>query len=462
MEQDPKNGKYISLAEAVRGTPYSQEYLSLLARRGKLFSKKIGRNWFTTREAVANYLLLQQHVLAEELKTKQSAKATGLAQDVKVKVLSGSPLAVSNTEPPITSPISKDEVEEERMKSRQPKQLEEIFRAVLNYFPPRRITRLGIILAISRFIHIFWSGERKVFSRELALHIVIIGLITSVFFGLGANGINFVQKNFWGRYDSAVSIWDGSSNYFVRMFAAVNSGVAQLFSQAANLAVPVETPGPPNEVVEGIGIPVLVENSDAEDGDIVSFASGTYRLSEKSHDPAMFGVVSFSPAITIGKVGVRGNLPVVSSGKAAVRVSSLNGLIKKGDFITTSLIPGIGAKADRFGYILGVALEDFGETNPEKIGKIPMLVNIRVNSPFAVFETSPRTTIRYILAFLIAVSSMVIGFTYFGKVARTGVEALGRNPLAARLIEFGVFLNLFLTLGIIAVGAIIAYGIIIF
>ncbi|KKW33506.1 MAG: hypothetical protein UY78_C0010G0001, partial [Parcubacteria group bacterium GW2011_GWA1_53_13] len=43
----------------------------------------------------------------------------------------------------------------------------------------------------------------------------------------------------------------------------------------------------------------------------------------------------------------------------------------------------------------------------------------------------------------------------------TGVEALGRNPLAGRLIEFGVFLNLFLTLGIIAIGIIIAYGIII-
>jgi len=39
---------------------------------------------------------------------------------------------------------------------------------------------------------------------------------------------------------------------------------------------------------------------------------------------------------------------------------------------------------------------------------------------------------------------------------------LGRNPLAARIIEFGVFLNLFLTLGIIAVGILIAYGIIIF
>ncbi len=54
--QDPSNQKYITLAEAAIGSPYSQEYLSLLARKGKLFSKKIGRNWYTTREALDDYL----------------------------------------------------------------------------------------------------------------------------------------------------------------------------------------------------------------------------------------------------------------------------------------------------------------------------------------------------------------------------------------------------------------------
>src|SRR3989338_11327334 len=54
--KDYKNQEYITLAEAVSGSPYSQEYLSLLARKGKLFSKKIGRNWYTTREALRDYL----------------------------------------------------------------------------------------------------------------------------------------------------------------------------------------------------------------------------------------------------------------------------------------------------------------------------------------------------------------------------------------------------------------------
>jgi Fic family protein len=49
-------GEWISLGEAALGTSYSQEYLSLLARMGRLEAMKSGRNWVTTRRAVAAYL----------------------------------------------------------------------------------------------------------------------------------------------------------------------------------------------------------------------------------------------------------------------------------------------------------------------------------------------------------------------------------------------------------------------
>lgn len=47
----------IPLKEAAKYCDYSQEYLSLLARRGKLSAVKIGREWVTTREAVEEYVL---------------------------------------------------------------------------------------------------------------------------------------------------------------------------------------------------------------------------------------------------------------------------------------------------------------------------------------------------------------------------------------------------------------------
>jgi Fic family protein len=47
--------EWIALREAAEGTPYSQEYLSLLARTGKIEAAKRGRVWVTTRKAVEAY-----------------------------------------------------------------------------------------------------------------------------------------------------------------------------------------------------------------------------------------------------------------------------------------------------------------------------------------------------------------------------------------------------------------------
>ncbi|MBN2014265.1 MAG: Fic family protein [Candidatus Altiarchaeota archaeon] len=51
-----KSGEeYITLAEAAKNTPYSQDYLSLLARRGKIEAIKIGRNWHVKKKTVKEY-----------------------------------------------------------------------------------------------------------------------------------------------------------------------------------------------------------------------------------------------------------------------------------------------------------------------------------------------------------------------------------------------------------------------
>ena len=47
--------QWIPLRLAAAGTPYSQEYLSLLARNGRLEAVKRGKVWYTTRQAVAAY-----------------------------------------------------------------------------------------------------------------------------------------------------------------------------------------------------------------------------------------------------------------------------------------------------------------------------------------------------------------------------------------------------------------------
>ncbi len=46
----------LTLAEASKITPYSQEYLSLLARKGVIGAFKRGRNWVITKRDLDRYL----------------------------------------------------------------------------------------------------------------------------------------------------------------------------------------------------------------------------------------------------------------------------------------------------------------------------------------------------------------------------------------------------------------------
>ena len=75
MKNDIKNkSEYISLKEATKYCDYSQEYLSLRARQGKLKAVKIGRNWVTKKEWIEQYLnspnsyYRKEEELAAELK----------------------------------------------------------------------------------------------------------------------------------------------------------------------------------------------------------------------------------------------------------------------------------------------------------------------------------------------------------------------------------------------------------
>ena len=51
----PAEEKWIPLREAAQDFSYSQEYLSLLARKGRLECIKQGRNWYTTKKAIEAY-----------------------------------------------------------------------------------------------------------------------------------------------------------------------------------------------------------------------------------------------------------------------------------------------------------------------------------------------------------------------------------------------------------------------
>jgi len=51
-----KEAEILTLAEASKLTPYTQEYLSLLARKGSIGAFKLRRNWVITKKALDEYL----------------------------------------------------------------------------------------------------------------------------------------------------------------------------------------------------------------------------------------------------------------------------------------------------------------------------------------------------------------------------------------------------------------------
>lgn len=220
--------------------------------------------------------------------------------------------------------------------------------------------------------------------------------------------------------------------------------------------------------------PVKVSGS-VTDGDIISLNSdGKYIRANIEADPLIFGVVTLSPALYLYDRASKDEVPIATIGIPEVRVSTANGPIKRGDFITSSTKPGIGIKATSNGYVLGTAKEDYKEAKPDQIGKILVQVDphfVQANSnilstlfqlPTLSLAATPTNALRYLVAAIITIISFYIGFRFFGRASLKGIEAMGRNPLAKSSIILVVIVNATLTFGIMLIGLAVAYAVVVF
>lgn len=218
-----------------------------------------------------------------------------------------------------------------------------------------------------------------------------------------------------------------------------------------------------------IGIPI---NGKIENGDIITSSPNGYKLSNSAYDSQIFGVISLQPAVYLRDLTAKHNVPVISTGEVLVRVSSQNGKINVGDFITSSTMPGVGQKAIDNGYVLGRAEQSYANNNPKKTGLIlialqphyAQITNDILHNSLNAYTLglnealqSPLGAIRYFVAGLITILSFFLGFRFFGRASNRGVEAIGRNPLAKQAILFSVFINTAITIGIMFFGVAISY-----
>lgn len=226
----------------------------------------------------------------------------------------------------------------------------------------------------------------------------------------------------------------------------------------------------------GVTNSLVITDKDVKDGDIISYSAKGYIRSITEYDPMMAGVVNKKAAISIDLQGLENTYPVMSKGNAIVNISSMNGPVKKGDPITSSNIKGVGMKATSSGYIIGSSLQDYSSVNPKEIGKIYISLNanyyytkppssganlLNILRFATIAEREPPSSIlKYLLAGIVILISIILGFISFGRIAASGIEALGRNPLAGKTIQIGIVLNVLITLAIVASGIAVAYFII--
>ena len=226
----------------------------------------------------------------------------------------------------------------------------------------------------------------------------------------------------------------------------------------------------------GVAISTPIKSEDVQNGDLICSGKEGYILCMEAYDPSMLGIVTTSPTVSLESQGDEDVNLVVSSGNARARVSSVNGNIAEGDPVTSSEKPGVIQKAAKNGYILGTALESYEADNPDDTGRILVSINVHPTTDLGaarenLWETirtglsaptlEPLASLRYLLSFLIAIIAFVLGFVYFGRAVKAGIEAMGRNPLARRAIQISILFNTLITIVIIIAGLAIAYLILI-
>ncbi|GEM_PF-3224254 len=125
---------------------------------------------------------------------------------------------------------------------------------------------------------------------------------------------------------------------------------------------------------------IFQTNDEVEIGDVLVVSKDGKKLEKTSqpYDSHVIGVVSGSPAVVFEgsdlKIGAKPfrftkgtKPPIALAGRVPVKVSTENGSINPGDFLTTSHTPGVAMKATEGGATLGIALEPYDGSGENSI-----------------------------------------------------------------------------------------------
>lgn len=226
---------------------------------------------------------------------------------------------------------------------------------------------------------------------------------------------------------------------------------------------------------------------DVRNGSLVSLFAGqsqAVEMSSPDNRHALVGVAIKPEQSLVAITDGANRVQVVTNGLATAQVSTANGAINAGDYLSISPISGVAMKATSPGKVIGVAQQDF-DVNPGAgkdaveltddqgakrsvlVGTLvvkvevadwapagqpnsPMLNNLRTFLGNAVGK--PVSNIQALLAVgVILVAALAAGTIMYSAVS-SSIKSIGRNPLSKGIIRRSLFLMLGLS-AIVIVGA---------
>ncbi len=222
-------------------------------------------------------------------------------------------------------------------------------------------------------------------------------------------------------------------------------------------------------------------------GDVVSFDphAGTFYLTYTVSDTNIAGIVAQNPILLLSDKN--GGTPVVTSGQTTVNVTTKNGPISVGDFLTSSAIRGVAERAgNTASYIIGTALSAFPPVASTTVsssvtGQVQVLLSIGSNpalsagnNPSSVSPTSPAASaaataagaaiifrmVKYLLAALVTAGTIYVAFRTSHAAMNSSIISIGRNPLAKRSIRSMLFADTAIIVLISVVGLAMALALV--
>ncbi len=196
---------------------------------------------------------------------------------------------------------------------------------------------------------------------------------------------------------SAGLVIQGSANQAAHLFVLQDSSGANLLTVDSTGKLQAK-----GTITGGVASPDYAENiavSDAsiEAADVVTMDPNKHESAVKAttpYDGAALGVISTSPGFLTNATSVdtatgADQRPLALSGRVPVKVSTMNGVIHQGDYLTSSSIPGFAMKATGSGAVIGVAMADFTGTEDGSYvcstgytcGKVLMFINPSATNP---------------------------------------------------------------------------------